>query len=181
MNRLGLCIYFTGLSGSGKTTISKLVKKQLQSIKEPRRITLLDGDEIRHNISQELGFSKRDRSIQCRRIGYVANHITNHKGIVLCSNIAPYRNDRLHNRQLIETNGNHYIEVYLDVPVEECIQRDPKGLYKINHHQIIESSKDYEIPIDNEITINTQLVTPDESSTVILDYLKQNRLIEFYK
>ena len=177
-NKLGLCIYLIGLSGSGKTTISKILKKQLINKNKNRLVTILDGDEIRDNISKDLGFSKEDRSINVRRIGYVAHHITNNNGIVICANIAPYQDDRLYNRNLIESNNKKYVEVYLDADVKECTQRDPKGLYKINKNNIFESSKDYEIPINNEITINTILYNPTESSNIIYEYLKNNRLID---
>jgi sulfate adenylyltransferase len=173
----GLCIYLTGLSGSGKSTISNILKEDLSIIDKSRVITILDGDEIRENISKGLGFSKEDRSINIRRIGYVAHHITNNNGIVICANIAPYKEDRLYNRNLIESNNNKYIEVYLDVDVKECMRRDPKGLYKINTNSIVESSKDYEIPTNNEITINSILYNPNESSNIICEYLKNHKLI----
>ena len=177
LHKLGFCIYFTGLSGSGKTTISNILKKKLIKNKEKRLVTILDGDEIRENISKGLGFSKKDRSINVRRIGYVANHITRNNGIVICSNIAPYQEDRLYNRQLIQNSNKKYIEVFLNVNVDECIKRDPKGLYKSNINQIIESSKEYEVPTNNEITLNTNLYKPYECSMIVFNYLKINQLI----
>ena len=177
LEKIGLCIYFTGLSGSGKTTISNILKKEIIKNNERRLVTILDGDEIRENISKELGFSKKDRSINVRRIGYLANHIVRNNGIVICSNIAPYNEDRIYNRQLIQNSNKNYIEVFLNVNVEECIKRDTKGLYKSNINKIIESSKEYEKPTNSEIIINTNLYQPYECSNIIFNYLKKNKYI----
>ena len=122
----GICIYLIGLSGSGKTTIANRLKERL--LEKYRNITLLDGDIVRENLSQGLGFSKKDRSINVRRIGYVANLIVKNGGIVICSNIAPYDEDRLYNRSLISCNGK-YIEIYVNTTLEICEERDVKGLY----------------------------------------------------
>ena len=126
----GLCIYLIGLSGAGKTTLSQALKYRLMEKFDESRITVLDGDVIRENLSQGLGFDKQSRSINVRRIGYVASLITKLDGIVLCANIAPYDEDRLYNRKLIESTNGRYVEVFVDTPISECERRDVKGLYK---------------------------------------------------
>ena len=125
----GFCIYFIGLSGSGKTTLANTLKYKLQELIY-RPITILDGDIIRQNLSKGLGFNKKDRSINVKRIGFVASEIVKHRGIVLCANIAPYEHDRIHNRELISHCGG-YIEVFIDTPLSVCEKRDTKGLYKL--------------------------------------------------
>jgi sulfate adenylyltransferase len=129
-NKAGLCVYFIGLSGAGKTTISKALHQRLQEKYDKDMITILDGDVIREHLGQGLGFSKKDRSINVRRIGYVASLVVRAGGIVLCANIAPYNEDRIYNRQLIEGMGGKYIEVHVDTPIDVCEDRDVKGLYK---------------------------------------------------
>lgn len=121
----GLCIYLIGLSGSGKTTLANALKEYIQQY-ESRLITILDGDSVRQHLSRGLGFSRKDRSMNVRRIGFVASEIVKHGGIVICANIAPYEEDRLFNRKLI----SDYIEVWVNTSIEECERRDPKGLYK---------------------------------------------------
>ena len=126
----GTCIYLTGLSGSGKTTIANHLKTRLLEEDFTREITILDGDVIRQNLSKGLGFSRADRSTNVRRIGYVAAEIVRHKGTVICANIAPYDDDRLHNRKEIGKYGK-YIEVHVDPGLAVCEDRDVKGLYKM--------------------------------------------------
>ena len=124
----GLCLYFIGLSGSGKTTLAHAIKERLHE-KFSIPITFLDGDNVRTHLSSELGFSKNDRSINVRRIGYVASEIVKHGGLCICANIAPYQFDREYNRQLISQYGS-YIEIFVNTPLEICESRDVKGLYK---------------------------------------------------
>lgn len=126
----GLCVYFIGLSGSGKTTLAQALKGVLEEELPCKEVTLLDADEIRTHLSKGLGFSREDRSMNVRRIGYVASEIVRHGGIVLVANIAPYEDDRQYNRRLITQTGGKYIEIYVDTPLEVCEQRDVKGLYK---------------------------------------------------
>lgn len=126
----GVCFYFIGISCSGKTThaneLQSLIKKEYRE----REITMLDGDEIRNHISKGLGFSKKDKSTNVRRIGWVASEIIKHNGIVICSNIAPYQADREYNRELIQNVGGRYVEIFVDTQLEICETRDVKGLYK---------------------------------------------------
>lgn len=125
----GTCLYFVGLSGSGKSTLAEAVKVHLNEVFPSREVTVLDADIIRTHLSKGLGFSKTDRSLNVRRIGYVASEIVRHGGIVLVANIAPFEEDRTANRNLIRSYGT-YVEFFVDTPIEECERRDVKGLYK---------------------------------------------------
>lgn len=125
----GLCVYFTGLSGAGKTTLAQGLKGALEESQPHKEVTLLDADEIRTHLSKGLGFSKEDRSMNVRRIGYVASEIVKHGGVVLVANIAPFKEDRDYNRRLISQYGR-YVEVFVDTSLEICESRDVKGLYK---------------------------------------------------
>tara|TARA_B100000674_G_C37898048_1_gene942312 strand:+ start:102 stop:1673 length:1572 start_codon:yes stop_codon:yes gene_type:complete len=131
VKKRGVCYYFVGLSACGKTTAANELKVKLQEKYPDKEITILDGDVVRHNLSKGLGFSKEDRSTNVRRIGFVANEIVKHGGIVISANIAPYNEDRLVNRNLIESNGGKYCEIWMNTPLEECEKRDVKGLYKL--------------------------------------------------
>ena len=127
LSKRGFTIFFTGLSGSGKSTLANgLLVKLLEDGRRP--VTLLDGDIVRTNLSSELGFSKEDRSINVRRIGFVASEITKNGGIAICAPIAPYRLDRQFNRTMIDPLGG-YIEIFVNTPLDICEQRDAKGLY----------------------------------------------------
>ena len=125
----GYCFYFVGLSGSGKSTLAEGLKAFLEEQRPYQEITLLDADVIRTNLSKGLGFSKEDRSMNVRRIGYVASEIVKHGGIVIVANIAPFEEDRQFNEKLIRQYGT-YVQFYVDTPLEVCESRDVKGLYK---------------------------------------------------
>jgi len=125
----GSCFYFVGLSGSGKSTLAEALKGYLEEAFPCKEVTVLDADVIRTHLSKGLGFSKEDRSMNVRRIGYVASEIVRHGGVVLVANIAPFEEDRAWNRKLISQYGN-YVEYFVDTPVEVCEERDVKGLYK---------------------------------------------------
>ncbi len=124
----GVCFYFVGLSGAGKSTLAEALKGYLEETYPHRPVTLLDADVIRMHLSKGLGFSREDRSMNVRRIGYVASEIVKHGGIVIVANIAPYAEDREWNRRLISSCGS-YVEIFVDTPIEECEKRDIKGLY----------------------------------------------------
>ncbi len=129
-SKQGLCIYLYGLPASGKSTISKILKTKLERLYGfKKQIVLLDADAVRKNIAQELGFSKEHRSINVKRIGYLASKIVESGGVCIVSNIAPYEEDRLFNKNQISQHGQ-YIEIYVSTPVEICSERDPKNLYK---------------------------------------------------
>ncbi len=166
----GMTLFFTGLSGSGKSTIANALYLRLMEIQD-KQITLLDGDVVRKHLSSELGFSKEHRSLNVRRVGFVASEITKHKGIVICALIAPYAEDREYNRNLIE----NYIEIYVCTSLEECEKRDPKGLYKLVRQGKLTGftgiDDPYEAPFNPEIIIDTTLHSVDDSVTQIIDYL----------
>ena len=152
----GVCVYFVGLSGSGKSTLANALRQKLLEGDISQEITILDGDIVRQNLSKELTFSQKDRSINVRRIGYVASEIVKHYGIVICANIAPYSDDRKYNRELIEKYGK-YIEVFVDTPLEICEERDVKGLYTLARKGVIKEftgiSDPFEKPENPELKI----------------------------
>ena len=173
--RQGFTVFFTGLSGSGKSTIANaLLVKFLEFGGRP--VTLLDGDLVRKNLSSELGFSKAHRDINIRRIGYVASEITKNGGIAVCAPIAPYDGVRKDVRQMIEPVGG-FVLVHVDTPLEECERRDRKGLYAKARAGIIKEftgiSDPYEMPADAELTIDTTALTPDEAAQRIVIYLEK--------
>jgi sulfate adenylyltransferase len=163
----GACFYFIGLSGSGKTTLAELLKGYIEEICPSREVTILDADIIRTHLSKGLGFSKEDRSMNVRRIGYVASEIVRHGGIVIVANIAPYEEDRQWNRNQISQYGI-YLEFFVNTPLEICEERDVKGLYKAARNGKITSftgiSDPFEIP---QNSINIPLSTIDDSFSFI--------------
>jgi sulfate adenylyltransferase len=178
-HRQGLTIFFTGLSGSGKSTIANvLVTKFLEAGGRP--VTLLDGDLVRKHLSSELGFSKEHRDINIRRIGYVAAEITKNGGIAICAPIAPYDSVRKQVRAMIEPAGG-FILVHIATPLEICEQRDRKGLYAKARAGIIPEftgiSDPYEEPKDAQVVINTADLTPEEAVQEILLYLEREGFI----
>ena len=160
VKKRGTCFYFVGLSGSGKTTFANILKTKLLEKNPSLEITLLDGDIVRQNLSKGLGFSKEDRSTNVRRIGYVASEIVKHGGIVICSNIAPYNIDRLYNRNLIESIGGKYIELWVNTPLEVCEARDVKGLYKLAREGKIKQFTGISDPFDEPT--NADVIITDE-------------------
>ncbi len=157
LHKRGFTVFFTGLSGSGKSTIANgLLIKLLELGGRP--VTLLDGDLVRTHLSSELGFSKKHRSINVQRIGFVASEITKNGGIAICAPIAPYASDREFNRKLISKLGG-YIEVFVNTSLNKCEERDAKGLYKLARKGKIKQftgiSDPYEPPINADITINS--------------------------
>jgi len=147
----GTCFYFVGLSGSGKSTLAEALKGHLEEKYPCKEVTLLDADIIRTHLSKGLGFSKEDRSMNVRRIGYVASEIVRHGGIVLVANIAPFQEDRAFNRKLIEAYGT-YVEFFVNTCVDECERRDVKGLYKAARAGTLKNftgvSDPFEVPTD---------------------------------
>jgi len=178
-HKQGLTIFFTGLSGSGKSTIANvLLTKFLETGGRP--VTLLDGDLVRKHLSSELGFSKEHRDINIRRIGYVASEITKNGGIAICAPIAPYDATRKHVREMIEPLGG-FILVHVSTSVEVCEQRDRKGLYAKARAGILKEftgiSDPYEEPKDAEVVINTGEVTPEEAAQEIILHLEREGFI----
>jgi sulfate adenylyltransferase len=177
--RQGFTVFFTGLSGSGKSTIANVLLVKLLEL-GGRPVTLLDGDLVRKHLSSELGFSKEHRDINIRRIGFVASEITKNGGIAICAPIAPYDNIRKENRALIEKGGG-YILVHVSTPLEVCEQRDRKGLYAKARAGIVKEftgiSDPYEVPDDADLTIDTTDVTPEEAAQQILLHLEKEGYI----
>ncbi len=175
LSERGFTVFFTGLSGSGKSTLAKgLLAKFMQTGNRP--VTLLDGDVVRTNLSSELGFTKKDRSINVRRIGYVASEITKNRGIAVCAPIAPYKEDRDYNRKMISPYGG-YIEVYVNTSLETCEARDVKGLYAKARKGIIKDftgiDDPYEAPENPEIVINASDTEPEVLIQEILIKIRQ--------
>ncbi len=170
----GLTIFFTGLSGSGKSTIANgLMIKLLEDGSRP--ITLLDGDLVRTHLSSELGFSKEHRSINIQRIGYVASEITKNGGIAICAPIAPYKSDRRINRKMISEYGN-FVEIFINTPLSKCEERDSKGLYALARKGIIKEftgiSDPYEDPENAEITVNSSGTSPEVIADDVFNQIK---------
>lgn len=155
----GLCFYAVGLSGSGKSYFIGALRDRLQALGDHRRITVLDGDVVRQELSKGLGFTREDRSTNVRRIGYVASQVVRHGGICLCANIAPYLDDRQYNRRLVEAEGGVYVEISVDTPLSICEARDCKGLYKLAREGKIKEftgiSDPFEVPENPEATISS--------------------------
>src|SRR5881392_285410 len=178
-HKQGVTVFFTGLSGSGKSTIANvLLTKFLETGGRP--VTLLDGDLVRKHLSSELGFSKEHRDINIRRIGYVASEITKNGGIAICAPIAPYDATRKHVRAMVEPLGG-FILVHVSTPLETCEQRDRKGLYAKARAGIVKEftgiSDPYEEPKDAEVVINTADLTPEESAQEIILHLEQEGFV----
>jgi sulfate adenylyltransferase len=172
-NRQGFTVFFTGLSGSGKSTVANAVMVKLLEI-GGRPVTILDGDLVRKHLSSELGFSKEHRDLNIRRIGFVASEITKHGGIAICAPIAPYNSVRAEVRGLVAGQGG-FILVHLSTPLAVCEQRDRKGLYAKARAGIIKEftgiSDPYEEPADAELVIDTTDITPEDAARIVLDRL----------
>ncbi|MCY4135823.1 MAG: bifunctional sulfate adenylyltransferase/adenylylsulfate kinase [bacterium] len=179
-SKQGFTVFFTGLSGSGKSTIANALMSKLLE-RGGRPVTLLDGDVVRTNLSSELGFSKEHRDINITRIGYVASEITKHGGIAICAPIAPYAGPRYKNREAISANGG-YVLVYVSTPLEVCEERDRKGLYAKARAGIIKEftgiSDPYEEPADADVVLPTVDQTPDEAAQIIIDHLVAEGYLE---
>ncbi len=174
-SRQGFTLFFTGLSGSGKSSAANIVRSKLLEM-GGRNVTLLDGDLVRKNLSSELNFSKEHRDINILRIGFVANEITKNGGIAVCCPIAPYAKMRDYNRKLISKSGG-YIEIFIDTPIDECERRDTKGLYAKARAGILKGmtgiDDPYETPESPEIRLNTMEMTPEEAANEVLLYLER--------
>jgi sulfate adenylyltransferase len=172
-DKQGFTVFFTGLSGSGKSTVANALMVKLLEI-GGRPVTLLDGDLVRRNLSSELGFSKEHRDLNIQRIGFVASEITKHGGIAICAPIAPYDRIRKVVRENVESSGG-FILVHIATPLEVCEQRDRKGLYAKARAGIIKEftgiSDPYEVPDDAELVIDTTDITPEEAAKIVLDRL----------
>ncbi len=176
--RQGACIWFTGLSASGKSSTAEELERLV--VEQGRRVTMLDGDVVRTHLSKGLGFSKEDRDLNIRRIGFVASEIVRHGGFVVCAAISPYRAIRDEVRAMMEEG--HFIEVYVDTPIEICEQRDPKGLYAKARQGILTGftgiDDPYEPPLQPEIMLDTVVNSREENARNILEYLIRRGLVD---
>ena len=177
--RQGFTVFFTGLSGSGKSTVANVLRVKLLEM-GGRSVTLLDGDIVRRNLSSELGFSREHRDLNITRVGFVASEITKGGGIAICAPIAPYAEVRRQNREMISSVGG-YVLVYLSTPLETCEARDRKGLYAKARAGIIKEftgiSDPYEEPDGADVVIDTTDVSPSEAAHQIFLHLEKEGYI----
>lgn len=175
----GLVLLFTGLSGSGKSTVAIAVHDALVESTD-RTITLLDGDVVRRNLSKGLGFSRADRDTNVRRIGFVAAEIARHGGVVVSAPIAPYAKTRTAVRDLVEAAGGILLLIHVATPLEVCEARDRKGLYALARAGKIPEftgiSDPYEEPVDPDLRFDTSVVSVDEAVDLVLDELRRRGL-----
>ena len=168
--RRGFTVFMTGLSGAGKSTIARVLYAKFLE-RGDRPVTLLDGDIVRRHLSSKLTFSKEDRDINVRRIGFVASEITKNRGIAICAPIAPYEVTRNEIRQIIEQHGG-FFEVHIATPLETCEKRDRKGMYAKARAGLIKGftgvDDPYEVPANPEVVVDTTNITPDEATQQIL-------------
>ncbi len=167
-------LWFTGLSGSGKSTIANLLEQKLYQL--AKQSYLLDGDNIRHGLCGDLGFSDRDRVENIRRISELSKLFVDSGTIVLAAFISPFKTDREFARSLLEKG--EFIEVFVDAPLSVCEARDPKGLYKKARRGQIQKftgiDSDYQSPTNAEISVNTEKNDAEQCAQIILDYLRTN-------
>jgi sulfate adenylyltransferase len=177
-HKQGACIWFTGLSGSGKSTTAEILTSLL--LERGRQVTLLDGDVVRTHLSKGLGFSPEDRDTNILRIGFVAGEIARHGGTVICAAISPYRSTRNEARKMV--GEERFIEVFVDTPIDVCEQRDVKGLYaRARRGQITGFTgvdDPYEAPINPEITLDTVGFSAEDNAHKIIDYLEERGFIQ---
>src|SRR3989475_5975273 len=174
----GFTLWFTGLSGAGKSTIAELVGAELE--KNEHNVEYLDGDVVRTHLSKGLGFSKEDRDTNIERIGWVASRLTRHGAAVLVSAISPYEETRRHARQMVEEHGE-FVEVYVKASVDECARRDVKGLYAKAFAGEIKGftgvDDPYEEPAAAELVIDTEQHDAEACARLVVDKLEQLGLI----
>ncbi len=177
-HKQGFCVWFTGLSASGKSTTAEILTVLLQEF--GRQVTLLDGDVVRNHLSRGLGFSKEDRDANIRRIGFVASEIVKHQGTVICAAVSPYRATRNELRNTV--GAERFIEVFMDTPLEECERRDVKGMYLKARRGEIKNftgiDDPYEAPVDPELILETINVSAEENARQIINYLKQRGFVK---
>ena len=170
-HRQGVCLWFTGLSGAGKSTTAEVLTILL--LEHGRQVTVLDGDVVRTHLSKGLGFSKEDRDVNIRRIGFVAAELVRHGGIAVCAAVSPYRATREDVRAMV--GKDRFVEIFVDTPIEVCEDRDVKGMYaKARRGEITGFTgidDPYEAPVNPEIALDTVAYTPEENAQRIVAYL----------
>ena len=177
-HRQGVCLWFTGLSGAGKSTTAEITALLLAE--HGRRVTIMDGDVVRTHLSKGLGFSKEDRDTNILRIGFVASEIVRHDGIAICAAVSPYRAARNEVRNLV--GSDNFIEIFVDTPLAVCEERDTKGMYSRARRGEIKNFTGiddiYETPETAEITLDTVNFTAEENARLILDFLAQKGFVK---
>jgi len=172
-HKQGFCVWFTGLSAAGKSTTAEILTARLQE--HGRQVTLLDGDIVRTHLSSGLGFSKHDRDLNIRRIGFVASEIARHHGAVICAAVSPYRTTRNEVRNMV--GSDRFIEVFVDTPLDECERRDTKGMYLKARRGEIKNftgvDDPYEPPLNPELRIETMNNSAEENADAIAAYLSE--------
>lgn len=175
--RQGVCIWFTGLSGSGKSTTAEVLATLL--MEQGRQVTILDGDVVRTHLSKGLGFSKEDRDVNIRRIGFVAAELVRHGGTVICAAVSPYRATRNDVRNMV--GADNFIEIFVDTPLEVCEQRDVKGMYAKARRGEIKAftgvDDPYEEPQSAEIRLDTVRFSPEDNAQKIVGFMRQAQFI----
>jgi len=171
LHQRGVTVFFTGLSGAGKSTIANALLAMLME-QGDRPVTLLDGDIVRKHLSSELGFSREHRNLNVERIGFVASEITKNRGVAICAPIAPYLETRRRVREMVEGTGGGFVEVHVSTPLDICEARDRKGLYALARKGVIKQftgiSDPYEAPEQAEVTIDTSGISPLEAARTIM-------------
>jgi len=179
-HKQGFTVFFTGLSGAGKSTIAQVLLSRFLEMGD-RPVTLLDGDIVRRHLSSELGFSKEHRDINVRRIGFVASEITKNRGIAICAPIAPYTLSRRQIREMIEQYYGGFIEVHVSTSLMVCERRDRKGIYAKARAGLIKGftgvDDPYELPENPEVKVDTAEMTPDEAAQEVLLELQRQGYI----
>lgn len=177
-HRQGFCVWFTGLSAAGKSTTAEILTVLLQEF--GRQVTLLDGDMVRNHLSRGLGFSKEDRDMNIRRIGFVASEIVKHQGTVICAAVSPYRATRNDVRSMVGTD--RFVEVFINTPIEECERRDVKGMYLKARRGEIKNftgiDDPYEPPVQAELELETSCNSAEENARLIIGYLLERGFLK---
>ncbi len=178
----GVCLWFTGLSGSGKTTTAERIVPLLEE--RGRAVTVLDGDVVRTHLSRGLGFSREDRDENVRRVGFVAAEIVRHGGIVVCALVSPYRSTRDEVRAMVDVAGGSgsFVEVFVDTPLAVVMQRDVKGLYAATQRgevaQMTGVGDPYEPPLTPELRLETVGRAVGQNAVEVISYLAARGLID---
>lgn len=176
----GFTLWFTGLSGAGKSTLTELLEGEFQ--RRDYKVEVLDGDVVRTNLSKGLGFSKEDRDVNVRRIGFVCDLLSRNGVIALSAAISPYASVRQEVRELVESNGAKFVEVYAKCSLDELVRRDVKGLYQKALSGEIPNftgvSDPYEEPKNPEVLVDSATQSIEESFRRIIEYLEKNALIK---
>jgi sulfate adenylyltransferase len=172
-----VCVWFTGLSGAGKSTTAEVLTTLV--LERGRQVTVLDGDVVRTHLSKGLGFSKEDRDTNIRRIGFVAAEIVRHGGVAVAAAVSPYRATRDEVRHMV--GEDRFVEVFVDTPLEVCERRDSKGVYaKARRGEITGFTgidDPYETPENPEITLDTVVSTPDQNARRVLEHLERQGFV----